>query len=34
MSRYWPLWKESTNDLWIPSQRDSDAENVSMERRH
>ena len=27
---HWPLWGESTGDRWIPSQRASDAENVSM----
>ena len=32
--RHWPLWWESTGDRWFPSQRASNAENVSIWRRH
>ena len=31
---HWPLWGESTGDRWIPSQRASSAENVSIWWRH
>ena len=29
-SRHWPLWGESTDDRWFPSQKASNAENVSI----
>ena len=32
--RYWPLWGEFTDDRWIPPQRTSNAENVSIWWRH
>ena len=32
--RHWPLWGESTGDRWFPSQRASNAENVSIWWRH
>ena len=32
--RHWPLWGESTGDQWFPSQRVSNAENVSIWWRH
>ena len=32
--RYWPLWGEFTGDRWIPPQRASKAENVSIWWRH
>ena len=32
--RHWPLWWESTDDRWIPSQRASNTENVSNWWRH
>ena len=32
--RYWPLWGEFTVDRWIPAQRASDTENVSIWWRH
>ena len=32
--RHWPLWGEFTDDLWVPPQRASDAENVSIWWRH
>ena len=32
--RHWPLWGEFTDDRWIPPQRASDAENVSIWWRH
>ena len=32
--RHWPLWGESTGERWIPSQRASNAENVSIWWRH
>ena len=28
--RHWPLWGESTGDWWFPSQRASNAKNVSI----
>ena len=33
-TRHWPLWGKSTDDLWIPAQRASNAENVSIWWRH
>ena len=32
--RHWPLWGECTGDWWIPWQRASNAENVSIWWRH
>ena len=32
--RRWPLWGEFTGDRWIPPQRSSNAENVSIWWRH
>ena len=32
--RHWPLWGESTGDRGFPSQRASNAENVSISWRH
>ena len=32
--RYWPVWAESTDDQWFPSQRASNTENVSIWWRH
>ena len=32
--RHWPLWGEFTGDRWIPAQRASNAENVSIWWRH
>ena len=32
--RHWPLWGEFTGARWIPSQRGSNAENVSIWWRH
>ena len=32
--RHWPLWGKSTGHQWIPSQRASNAENVSIWWRH
>ena len=32
--RLWPLWGEFTGDRWIPAQRASNAENVSIWWRH
>ena len=32
--RLWPLWGEFTGDRWIPRQRTSNAENVSIWWRH
>ena len=32
--RHWPWWGEFTGDLWIPAQRASNAENVSIWWRH
>ena len=32
--RQWPLWGESTDDRWFPSQRGSNAENISIWWRH
>ena len=32
--RYWPLWGESSGYRWIPSQRASNAETVSIWWRH
>ena len=31
---HWPLWGEITGDRWIPAQMASNAENVSIWRRH
>ena len=28
---HWPLWREFTGDRWIPPQRASNAENVSID---
>ena len=32
--RHWPLWGEFNGDRWIPAQRASNAENVSIWWRH
>ena len=32
--RHWPLWGEFTGDRWIPAQRVSNVENVSIWWRH
>ena len=32
--RHWPLWGEFTGDRWIPAQRASNAENVSIWWHH
>ena len=33
--QYWPLWRKSTSDRWIPPQRtSSNAESVSISWRH
>ena len=32
--RHWLLWGEFASDRWIPAQRDSNAENVSIWWRH
>ena len=32
--RHWPLWGEFTGDRWIPAQRASNTENVSIWWRH
>ena len=32
--RHWPFWGESTGGRWFPSQRASNAENVSIWWRH
>ena len=32
--RHWPLWGDFTGDRWIPAQRASNAENISIWWRH
>ena len=32
--RHWPLWQEFTGDRWIPAQKASNAENISIWWRH